>query len=94
MQILGISSDNKFAQKTFADSLKLPYPLLSDFPDRKVIQSYGIPNTNGMTAYRSFFLLDEKGIVRHQWLLGTAGATTVMPSDPILKAVQELKGKP
>jgi hypothetical protein len=46
-----------------------------------------------MTANRSFFLLDEKGIVRKQWLLGPAGADTVMPSEPILKAVQEIKGK-
>jgi peroxiredoxin len=36
--MLGISADNPFAQKTFADSLKLPYPLLSDFPDLKVVR--------------------------------------------------------
>ena len=30
VQILGISANNTFSQKTFADSLKLPYPLLSD----------------------------------------------------------------
>ena len=45
-------------------------------------------------ASRSFFLVDQQGIVRQQWLLGTAGGTTVMPSEPILKAVQELKRKP
>jgi peroxiredoxin len=52
VQILGISADNPFAQKTFADSLKLPYPLLSDFPDRKVIRSYGILGASEMTAQR------------------------------------------
>ena len=40
MQLLGISANNPFSQKTFADSLKLPYPLLSDFPDLQVIRSY------------------------------------------------------
>jgi thioredoxin-dependent peroxiredoxin len=94
VQILGISSDNPFAQKTFADSLKLPFPLLSDFPDRKVIQTYGILGASQMTAQRSFFLVDERGILRQQWLLGAAGGNTVMPSEPILKAVQEIKGKP
>jgi peroxiredoxin len=94
VQILGISADNPFAQKAFADSLKLPFPLLSDFPDRKVVQAYGILGASQMTAQRSFFLVDERGILRHQWLLGAAGGTTVMPSEPILKAVQELKGKP
>jgi thioredoxin-dependent peroxiredoxin len=92
VQILGISADNPFAQKTFADSLQLPFPLLSDFPDRKVIQTYGILGASQMTAQRSFFLVDEKGILRQQWV--NVGGDTVMPSEPILKAVQEIKGKP
>ena len=73
--------------------MKLPYPLLSDFPDLKVIRRYGI-RAAPMYAHRSFFLVDEKGIVRKQWLLGAAGDDTVMPSEPILKAVREIKGKP
>jgi hypothetical protein len=44
-----------------------------------------------MTAQRSFFLVDEKGILRQQWV--NVGGDTVMPSEPILKAVQEIKGK-
>ena len=47
-----------------------------------------------MTAQRSFFLVDERGILRQQWLLGAAGGNTVLPSEPILKAVQEIRGKP
>jgi hypothetical protein len=43
-----------------------------------------------MTAQRSFFLVDDKGILRQQWL--NVGGDTVMPSEPILKAVQEIKG--
>ena len=91
---MGISADNTFAQKTFADSLKLPYPLLSDFPELKVIRGYGILGATPMYAHRSFFLVDEKGILRQQWLLGAAGGDTVMPSEPILKAIQEMKAKP
>ena len=30
VQILGVSVDEVFSQQTFADSLKLPFPLLSD----------------------------------------------------------------
>ena len=37
VQLLGISANHQFSQKTMADSLKLPYPLLSDFPDLKAI---------------------------------------------------------
>ncbi len=42
MQVLGIGASNPFSQKTYADSLKLPYPLLSDYPDLKVIRQYGV----------------------------------------------------
>ena len=92
VQILGISAETLLPQKTFADSLQLPYPLLSDFPDRKVIQTYGILGASQMTAQRSFFLVDEKGILRQQWV--NVGGDTVMLSEPILKAVQEIKSKP
>jgi peroxiredoxin len=65
VQILGISSNNPFSQKTFADSLQLPYPLLSDFPNLTVIQSYGGLNRQWdmTTAQRFFFLIDQAGIV-------------------------------
>ena len=59
----------------------------------KVIRGYGILGGSNMTAYRSFFLVDEKGILRHQWLLGPAGGDMVLPSEALLKAVREIKGK-
>ena len=92
MQILGISSNNPFSQKTFADSLKLPYPLLSDFPNLKVIRSYGglNPQWDMTTAQRWFFLIDQQGIVRGQW---RASVSEVFPSEPILKLARELAEK-
>ena len=92
MQILGISSTNPFSQKTFADSLQLPYPLLSDFPNLTVIRSYGglNPQWDMTTAQRFFFLVDQEGIVRGKW----RGQTTeLFPSEPILKAARELSKK-
>jgi len=69
VQILGISANNPFSQKTFADSLQLPYPLLSDFPDLKAIRSYGgLSQEFALTiAQRHFFLVDLQGIVRGKW---------------------------
>ena len=92
MQILGISSNNPFSQKTFADSLKLPYPLLSDFPDLKVIRNYGglNPQWDMTTAQRWFFLIDQQGIVRGQW---RASVSEVFSSEPILKLARELAEK-
>ena len=92
MQILGISSNNPFSQKTFADSLKLPYPLLSDFPHLKTIQTYGglNPDWKSTTAVRWFFLIDQQGIVRGKWQGNTKD---IFPSEPILKAARALAKK-
>jgi len=40
-QVLGISMDTLETQKKFADSLKLPFPLLAD-PDGAVARAYGV----------------------------------------------------
>ena len=92
MQILGISSNLSFSQKTFADSLKLPYPLLSDFPNLKVIRSYGGLNTqwDSTTAQRYFFLIDGHGIVRGKW---PGKVDAIFPSEPILKVARDLAKK-
>ncbi len=93
MQILGISANTPFSQKTFADSLKLPFPLLSDFPHLKTIKRYGGPSQELelTVAQRYYFLIDLQGFVRGKW----RGTTRdVMPSEPILKAIRKISGKP
>lgn len=83
--------DTPFAQKTWADSLALPFPILSDFPDLQVIRAYGVMQQIGDPprpfAKRSFFLIDKEGIVRGKWL---AENSEVFPSEPILKRAREL----
>ena len=92
IQNLGISANLNFSQQTFAESLKLPYPLLSDFPDRKVMRSYGVFNETTMFANRSLFLIDPQGIIRKKWIIEN-GPTTVVPSDTLLSGIQEVIGK-
>jgi peroxiredoxin len=89
IQILGISSNNPFSQKTFADSLKLPYPLLSDFPHLTTIKSYAGLNTqwSSTTAQRAFFLIDKEGIIRGRWLGST---NDVFPTGTILETARTL----
>jgi peroxiredoxin len=71
----------------------LPFPLLSDFPDRKVIRAYGVLNEKTMTAHRSFFLIDPQGILRRKWIIEN-GPTTVVYSDTLLRDIHEVMGKP
>jgi peroxiredoxin len=81
-----------FSQQTFAESLKLPFPLLSDFPERKVIRAYGVFNDKSSIANRSFFLIDPQGIIRKKWIIENP-ATTVVYSDTLLRDIQEVIGK-
>ena len=94
MQLLGISASNRFSQKTFADSLKLPFPLLSDFPDLKVIRKYGVLKRVGEAkrpmANGSYLLIDKQGIVRGKWM---NPHLEVLPSGPFLEMAQELEKK-
>ena len=92
IQNLAASSNLTFSQQTFAESLKLPYPLLSDFPDRKVMRSYGVFNEKYMWANRSFFLIDPQGIIRKKWIIENGGPTVVY-SDTLLPGIQEAIGK-
>jgi len=92
IQNLAASANLTFSQQTFAESLKLPFPLLSDFPDRKLIRSYGVLNEKSMNALRSFFLIDPQGILRKKWIIEN-GATTVVYSDTLLRDIREVMGK-
>jgi peroxiredoxin len=92
IQNLGISANLTFSQQTFAESLKLPYPLVSDFPGAKVIRSYGVFNDEKMVANRSLFLIDPQGIIRKKWIIEN-GATTVVYSDTLLRDIREVLAK-
>jgi alkyl hydroperoxide reductase subunit AhpC len=65
-QVVGISTDSKFANGAWAQSLGgITYPLLSDFyPHGAVAQAYGILRPQGM-AERALFVIDTDGIVRY-----------------------------
>ena len=98
VQVLAISTNHSFSQKMFAESLQLPYPLLSDFPDLRVTRQYGGLSLNATLAQvgiaeRAFFLIDKEGIVRQRWLI-KGGEEVVFPSEPLLKAVREVVEKP
>jgi peroxiredoxin len=92
IQNLAASANLSFSQQVFAESLKLPYPLLSDFPDRKLMRSYGVLNEQSMTAHRSVFLIDQQGILRKKWIIENGG-TTVVYSDTLLRDIREVIGK-
>ena len=56
--MLGISTDDVATQKKFADSLKLPFPLLAD-ADASVAKAYGVFEDG--YAKRVTFVIDADG---------------------------------
>jgi mycoredoxin-dependent peroxiredoxin len=92
IQNLAASANLSFSQQTFAESLKLPFPLLSDFPARKTMISYGVLNEKMMTANRSFFLIDPQGIVRKKWIIENP-VTTVVYSETMLRDIRDIVEK-
>jgi len=72
-QVVGVSVNDPFSNKAFAEANHLEFPLLSDY-SREVVALYGVPLTNfaGLKGYtvakRSIFVLDSKGTVRYVWI--------------------------
>ena len=73
---MGISSNVRFSQQAFADFLKLNFPLVSDAPDLKTINAYGVLIPERRLAQRSYFIVDKQGVVRFKKVLA--------PKEPLL----------
>ena len=63
--VFGISTDNVPSQKEFAEKLKLSFPLLSDFANRKVAAEYGVLFPDRGFANRATFVIDKEGRIQH-----------------------------
>ncbi|MCZ6645637.1 MAG: redoxin domain-containing protein [SAR324 cluster bacterium] len=91
IQVLGISGNNTFSNKTFAASLELTFPLLSDFPNLTTIRAYGVMQRLGKTgnlhAKQAWFLIDKQGVVRGRWVVDNV---TQFPNDEIFRAAENL----
>jgi peroxiredoxin Q/BCP len=71
-QIFGISPDSVASHEKFKTKMSFAFDLLSD-PDQKVCNLYGVFKEKSMYGRkymgveRSTFLIDAKGVLRHEW---------------------------
>ena len=56
--------DSVWANKAFAEQLRLSFPLLSD-ARREAAHAYGVYDEANGVARRTTFVIDDEGIVRH-----------------------------
>lgn len=72
-QVVGISVNDPFSNKAFAEKNRLSFPILSDF-NREVVKAYNLEASDfaGLKGYtvakRSIFVLDKQGLVRYTWI--------------------------
>ena len=85
---MGISANVSFSQKAFADFLKLNFPLLSDFPDGKTTQAYGVFNAERKLALRSYFIVDKQGVIRYMKVLKSG--EPLVPNDDLIEEVKKI----
>jgi len=76
--VVGISVNDPFANKAFAEKYNLQFPLLSDFK-REVVQKYGVswPDLGGVKGYnvanRAIFVVNDKGNIVYGWVAPNPG---------------------
>jgi peroxiredoxin len=77
-QVVGISVNDPWTLKGFANANALAFPLLSDY-SREAVRAYGVelPDFGGVRGYtaaqRSIFILDKTGQIRFEWIAPQPG---------------------
>jgi peroxiredoxin len=77
-QVVGISVNDPFTNKAFAETNQLPFRILSYYT-RKTIRNYDVAHENfaGLKGYtaakRSVFIIDEVCTVRYKWVSDDPG---------------------
>lgn len=68
-QLIGISVDSKWSHTAFSEQHHFHFPLLADFePKGAVAQLYESYDAENGVCKRSIYLIDEKGIIRWNYL--------------------------
>lgn len=67
VQLLAISCDSIFSQRSFAQAQGYNFPVLSDFwPHGEASMTYGVFNAARGCSIRGTFIIDKSGILRWQ----------------------------
>jgi glutaredoxin-dependent peroxiredoxin len=85
--VVGISVDQPYSLKVFADQNQINFPLWSDF-NREAVKAFDVQDMKwggGLlpgVAMRSVFVLDKDGVIRYVWVAPT------QPTEPDYAAVE------
>jgi peroxiredoxin len=88
-EVLGISVDTFPSVGSFARSLNLNFPMLSDFPENKATKAYGTYNAAQGVSRRVTFVVDSEGILRGEIV---SDEDMARHADESLALVREVEG--
>ncbi len=78
VQLLAISCDSIFSQRTFAQAQGYTFPVLSDFwPHGAVSRLYGVFKEDRGCPIRGTFIVDKAGVLRWQVVNAMGDARTI-----------------
>ena len=86
---MGVRANVRFSQQAFADFLKLNFPLVSDAPDLKTIDAYGVLIPERRLAQRSYFIVDKQGVIRYKKVM--TPKEPLLSNDALLEEVKKIK---
>jgi peroxiredoxin Q/BCP len=86
-RVVGVSADSFAANGAFAEKNDIEFPLLSDWPDNKTMEAFGVLAEGRPVANRTTFVFDQDGVVRA--MIDDAREMEAHPSGA-LEAVKEL----
>ena len=94
-QVVGISTDQRFSNKAWADSLGgISFPLLADFyPQGEVARRYGVYVSDGPHAgqcERAVFVVDKQGVIRY---IDVHDVNEEPDPEDIFAVLQQIEGK-
>jgi peroxiredoxin Q/BCP len=85
-EVLGISANQSFSQKAFADLAKIAYPLLSD-RDGKVMQALASMTSQGDWR-NSYVIIDKEGVIRYLNIRPSNSEKDLLSTEQLLEAVK------
>ena len=61
---------------------------MSDYPDLKTTEAYGVLDTQRRLAQRSYFIIDKQGVIRYKNIL--ARGQSLVPNELLVEEIRKL----
>lgn len=88
VELLAISCDSIFSQRSFAEAQGYKFPVLSDFwPHGEVSKAYGVFNAQRGCPIRGTFIIDKSGLLRWQVVNAMGDARSTLDYKSAIEAL-------